>query len=62
MHQDNIDTVRSTNDRSLVASDDLMCWNIRRARIVQREVMAVGITEQSAAGRARLDDLPLNEF
>jgi len=40
MYQDILDKVRSTYSGPLVIADDLMCWNISKERIVQREVMA----------------------
>lgn len=40
MYQEILDTVRSTYAGPLVLADDLMCWNISKERIVQREVMA----------------------
>ena len=40
MHQEIIDSVRSTYDGPLAVANDLMCWNISKDRIVQREVMA----------------------
>ncbi|MHC5109396.1 MAG: hypothetical protein ACYTHJ_05915 [Planctomycetota bacterium] len=40
MHQGIIDSVRSTYDGPLAIANDLMCWNIRKENIVQREVIA----------------------
>ena len=40
MYQEIVETVRSTYDGPLVVATDLMCWNISKERIVQREVMA----------------------
>ena len=40
MLQEIVETVRTTYDGPLVVATDLMCWNISKERIVQREVMA----------------------
>ncbi|MEE8094586.1 MAG: guanitoxin biosynthesis MBL fold metallo-hydrolase GntH [Gammaproteobacteria bacterium] len=40
MLQEIVETVRTTYDGPLVVASDLMCWNISKERIVQREVMA----------------------
>jgi ribonuclease Z len=40
MHQDIIENVRTTYDGPFVMASDLMCWNISKDSIQQREVMA----------------------
>ena len=40
MLQDIVDNVRTTYDGPLVIASDLMCWNITKDSIQQREVMA----------------------
>ena len=40
MHQEILDTVRTTYDGPLVIADDLMAWTVTKDSIVQREVIA----------------------